>query len=138
MKAMDNLMESKFTGGVLGNIGISLLQGLLIIITLGIGTPWAICMRQRWICRHTWIDGYQLVFVGKGLGLLGHFLLWGLLTVITIGIFGLWVPIKFQRWITVNTHHVVATQPTVPPTQQQYMAPAQQPAAADSDVTMLA
>ena len=132
-------MESKFTGGVLGNIGISLLQVLLILITLGIGTPWAICMRQRWICRHTWIDGQQLIFVGRGLHLLGKFLLWGLLTVITIGIFGLWVPIKMQHWITKNTHHVPPAGPTqqVPPVQQPYMQPTAA-APADSDVTMLA
>lgn len=132
-------MESKFTGGVLGNIGISLLQGLLTLITLGIGTPWAICMRQRWICKHTYIDGRQLVFVGRGLHLLGHFLLWGLLTVITIGIFGFWVPIKMQHWITKNTHFVPAAGPSAPA--MPAAAPYQQPAgsaAADSDVTMLA
>ena len=37
--------ESKFTGGLLGMIGIGILQGLLITFTLGFGAPWAICSR---------------------------------------------------------------------------------------------
>ena len=31
--------ESKFTGGLLGMIGIGILQGLLITFTLGFGAP---------------------------------------------------------------------------------------------------
>ena len=41
-------MESKFTGGLLGLIGINILRVLLIAITLGIATPWALCMYHRW------------------------------------------------------------------------------------------
>ena len=41
-------MESKFTGGLLGMIGIWILQALIITFTLGIGTPWAICLAERW------------------------------------------------------------------------------------------
>ena len=32
-------MDSKFTGGLLGLIGVSIVQVLLIIFTLGIATP---------------------------------------------------------------------------------------------------
>ena len=39
-------MESKFTGGLLGLIGISILQWLLILVTLGLGVPWAICLKD--------------------------------------------------------------------------------------------
>ena len=42
-------MESKFTGGLLGLIGISILQYLICAFTLGIGAPWAICMKEKWI-----------------------------------------------------------------------------------------
>ena len=48
--------ESKFTGGLLGMIGIGILQGLLITFTLGFGAPWAICMAERWYAKHTYID----------------------------------------------------------------------------------
>ena len=99
-------MESKFTGGLLGQIGIGIAMALLSLITLGIGTPWAICMQQRWICKHTHIDGMQLTFDGKGGQLWVKMFVWGLLSIITIGIFSLWIPIKYQKWITEHTHHV--------------------------------
>ena len=46
-------MQSKFTGGLLGLIGISILQGLIITFTLGIGTPWAVCLKENWVAEHT-------------------------------------------------------------------------------------
>ncbi len=97
-------MESKFSGGLLGLIGISLLQGLIITFTLGIATPWAICLKERWIAKHTVIDGHQVVFDGKGSQLFGHYIKWFLLSIITFGIYSLWVGIKMQQWITKHTH----------------------------------
>jgi hypothetical protein len=45
---MENLEhKSLFNGGLLGLIGINILQSLLIAITLGFGAPWAICMKER-------------------------------------------------------------------------------------------
>ena len=99
-------MDSKFTGGLLGLIGISILMVLLSVVTLGIGLPWALCMRQRWYAKHTHIDGMQLTFDGTGGQLFGKYIVWVLLTIVTIGIFSLWIPLKMQAWITENTHHV--------------------------------
>ena len=99
-------MESKFTGGLLGLIGISLGMVILSAITLGIGMPWAMCMQQRWISKHSHIDGMQLVFDGKGGQLFVKLIVWGFLTVITLGIFSFWLPIKYQKWIIEHTHHV--------------------------------
>lgn len=101
-------MESKFTGGLLGLIGISILSTLLCVITLGIGTPWAICMVERWRVKHTIIDGHQLVFDGTGGQLFGNFIKWFLLTIITLGIYGFWLSIKMQQWVTKHTHLVQA------------------------------
>ena len=101
-------MESKFTGGLLGMIGIGILQILIIIFTLGIGTPWAVCLKQRWRVKHTIIDGHQLAFDGTGGQLFGNFIKWFLLTIITIGIYGLWLSIKMQQWVTKHTHLVQA------------------------------
>lgn len=98
------MQESKFTGGLLGLIGINLLQALLIAITLGIGAPWAICIKQRWIARHTVIDGHPLVFDGTGGQLFGSYIKWFLLTLITLGIYGLWLDIKMKQWLTKHTH----------------------------------
>ena len=96
--------ESKFDGGLLGMIGIGILQGLLVAITLGFGAPWAICMRERWIARHTVIDGRRLVFDGTGGQLFGNYIKWFLLTIITIGIYGFWLSIKMKQWVTKHTH----------------------------------
>lgn len=97
-------MESKFNGKLLPMIGHSLLSAFIVIITLTIGTPWAICRMQRWVINNTVIDGKQLTFDGKGIQLFGRCILWLFLTVITVGIFGLWVPIRMQNWITKHTH----------------------------------
>ena len=79
--------ESQFTGGLLGLIGINILQGLLIAFTLGFGAPWAICMKERWIAKHTFINGRQLAFDGTGGQLFGKYIIWLLLTLITCGIY---------------------------------------------------
>lgn len=97
-------MESKFTGGLLGLIGVSIVQFVLIIITIGIATPWAVCYKERWVAGHTIIDGKQLRFDGTGGGLFGHFIKWLLLTFITIGIYGFWLNIKMKKWVVQNTH----------------------------------
>ncbi len=97
-------MESKFTGRLLGLIGISIAQFLLTLITLGFGAPWATCMYERWIIKHTVIDGKRLVFDGTGGQLFGKYIVWFLLTIITIGIYGLWLTIKLKQWKTAHTH----------------------------------
>lgn len=97
--------ESKFTGGLLGLVGINLLQALLIGITFGIAAPWAICIKERWMAKHTVIDGHQLVFDGTGGQLFGNYIKWFLLTLITFGIYGFWLDIKMKQWITMHTHH---------------------------------
>lgn len=95
---------SQFTGGLLGLIGINILQGLIIMFTLGIGTTWAICTKERWIAKHTYIDDRQLRFDGTGGQLLGKYLLWVLLTIITCGIYSFWLEIKLKAWIVKHTH----------------------------------
>ena len=99
------MKESQFTGGLLGLIGINLLQVIMITITLGLGTPWAICMKERWIAKHTIIDGRQLMFDGTGSQLFGNYIKWFLLTLITFGIYGFWLDIKMKQWLVKHTHH---------------------------------
>ena len=98
------MRESEFYGGLLGLIGISLLQVLIIAVTCGIAAPWAICLKERWIARHTIIDGHQLVFDGRGSQLFGNYIKWFLLTIITFGIYGFWLDIKMKQWIVKHTH----------------------------------
>lgn len=97
-------MESKFDGKLLGLIGISILEFLIIVLTLGIGTPWAVCVRERWIAEHTTIEGNRLVFKGRGIRLLGNMIKWTFLSIITLGIYSLWVGIKLKQWIVKNTY----------------------------------
>ena len=96
--------KSEFTGGLGGLIGLSITNFLLVLFTLGFGTPLAICRSYRWEVEHKIIDGKKLVFDGKAGQLFGQWIKWVLLTIITIGIYGLWIPIKKEKWITSHTH----------------------------------
>lgn len=92
------MQKSDFDGGLLGLIGVSILSFIIIFCTLGIATPAALCIKYRWIYKHTIIEGKRLKFVGTGLGLFGHFIKWWLLTMITLGIYGFWLNIKLKQW----------------------------------------
>lgn len=69
-------MESKFDGGLLGLIGVNLLTCLVSLITLTIAVPWMVCYKERWISRHTVIDGRRLTFDGSGIQLFGNYIKW--------------------------------------------------------------
>ncbi len=97
-------MQSKFTGGLLGLIGINILQFLIIICSLSIATPWAICLKQRWLASHTIIDGKELFFDGTGAQLFGKYLFWMLLTIITLGVYSFWLGLGMKRWNISHTH----------------------------------
>lgn len=97
-------MESKFTGRLLGAIGIDFLAFFLTLITLGIGAPWAYCKVQRWYAKHTTLDGHQVVFDGTGGQLFGSYIKWFFLTIITVGIYSLWLPLKLEAWRVSHTH----------------------------------
>ena len=99
-------MESKFTGGLLGMIGIGILQAIIIFLTLGLGAPWAICLKESWYVNHTIINGHKLTFDGTGGQLFGNYIKWFLLTIITFGIYSLWLSIKMKQWVTKHTHMI--------------------------------
>ena len=98
------MTESRFNGGLLGLIGINIITVLLTFVTLGIGLPWAMCMKERWYAKHTIIDGKQIVFDGNGGQLFGQYIKWFLLCIITLGIYSFWLEIKMKQWITKHTH----------------------------------
>ncbi|MBO7218718.1 MAG: DUF898 family protein [Clostridia bacterium] len=99
-------MESRFTGTLLGQIGIGILSCIIMMLTFGLGTPWAICLSEGWYAKHTIIDGEQLVFDGKGHQLFGNYIKWFFLTIITFGIYSFWLSIKMKQWTVSHTHHV--------------------------------
>ena len=97
-------MESKFTGGLLGMFITDIKAALIIAFTLGIATPWAVCMKEAWYANHTIVDGHQLTFDGKGGELFGQYIKWMLLTIVTFGIYSFWLSIKMKEWVTKHTH----------------------------------
>jgi len=105
MEIQETTPESKFTGGLLGLIGINIAVLLIIVITLGIGTPWAVCLKQNWVIRHTILDGKRLKFDGTGGKLFMKYIVWWIFTVITLGIYSLWLGIKMKQWVVSHTHH---------------------------------
>lgn len=96
--------ESYFDGGLLQLIGWKLLGGLIILLTLGICTPWAICMEYNWEVKHTVINGKRLVFDGTAIKLFGNWIKWLLLCIITLGIYSFWLSIALKKWKTKHTH----------------------------------
>ena len=90
--------RSEFDGGLLGLIGVKILSFIIIVFTLGIATPAALCMKYRWVYKHTIIEGKRLKFVGSGISLFGHFIKWWFFTLITLGISGFWLSIKIRQW----------------------------------------
>ena len=96
--------ESFFNGKTIQLIGINLLCNFLNIITLGLVAPFTVCLKLKWINKHTIINRKKLAFNGKAIGLFGKQMLWNFLTIITFGIYGLWLPIKVLKWKTKHTH----------------------------------
>jgi uncharacterized membrane protein YjgN (DUF898 family) len=92
-----------FDGGAGTFIGTGLLAFLVTVLSLGICTPFAVVLRQRWRAKHTYINGHRLVFVGGGLQLFGLWIKWFLLIIVTIGIYSLWVVPRVQKWVVENT-----------------------------------
>lgn len=96
--------ESFFDGSTIQLIGVSLLSGLLNLVSLGLLYPFTVCFKLRWINKHTVINNKKLVFTGKAINLFGKYILWCFLTIITFGIYGLWLEIKMLKWQSKNVH----------------------------------
>lgn len=93
----------RFDGGAATYWGTALLGLVITVGTLGICYPFALVLKQRWVAKHSYIDGRPLVFTGSAWSLFGHWLKWLLLIVVTLGIYGLWVGPRIQRWVWENT-----------------------------------
>lgn len=96
--------ESYFDGGLLQLIGWRILGSIIIVVTLGICTPWALCMIYNWETKHTVINGKRLEFDGTAMQLFGNWIKWFLLTIITLGIYSFWLSIALKKWKIKHTH----------------------------------
>ena len=85
--------DSYFDGGLLELIGWKFLAGLITIITLGIGRPWAKCMIYSWQFKHTVYNGKRLKFEGTGGDLFVQYFKWILLSIVTLGIYLFFIPV---------------------------------------------
>lgn len=95
--------DSYFDGGLLGFIGVNILGGFITLITFGICYPWAICIVENWITKHTVIEGQRLRFTGTAMGLFGTWIKIFLLSIITFGIYSFWAGIAIKKWKVKNT-----------------------------------
>ena len=96
--------QSYFDGGLLQQIGWTILGALITLFTFGLGLPWAICKIYDWETSHTVIEGRRLAFDGTPLQLFGLWIKWYFLTIITLGIYAFWVKISLKKWITKHTY----------------------------------
>jgi uncharacterized membrane protein YjgN (DUF898 family) len=96
--------DSYFTGTLLEYFGILLICGLAGFFTFGLAAPWAFCYREKWVAKHTYIEGHQLHFVGKTIDLWLSLLKWTLFSILTLGLYSFVVPIRFQQWRIKNTY----------------------------------
>ena len=96
-------MNSRFEGSLLGLVAVNILAWVISVITFGIATPWAMCIKYRWQIKNTVIEGRSLKFIGTGSSLFIHYIKWWILTIITFGIYGFWLYIKMLQWKTKNT-----------------------------------
>lgn len=87
-----------FDGGAAAMFGIKILCDILAGATLGLGLPFAACIKERWLCSRRVYDGKRLVFSGDGAQLFGKYIIWWLLSVVTLGVYALTVPNRMLKW----------------------------------------
>lgn len=102
--------ESRFTGKAGDWFIQHLLAGLISVVTLGIGAPWATKRLMCWEAEHTVIGGSPLVFEGTGGQLFVNYLLAGIFTVLTLGLYALYFPIKLLKWQYSHTKALYRTE----------------------------
>ncbi len=97
------MRDSYFDGGLLEYIGLTIIGGLITILTFGLAFPWALCLQYGWKINHTVINGYRLKFIGSPIGLFGQWIKWLFLCIITLGIYSFWLFIALEKWKVKNT-----------------------------------
>ena len=101
----------RFDGGAATYVGTGILAALITVATFGICYPFALVLRERWRAKHSYIDGYRLVFTGSATALFGNWIKWLCLSVITLGIYLFWVGPRIARWKWEHTDFDRSRQP---------------------------
>ena len=58
--------KSSFSGSVLGYFWVNAVYFASVVFTANILMPFGLCYRERWMAKHTIINGKQLQFNGRG------------------------------------------------------------------------
>jgi len=59
------MKESKFSGSFFGYAWVNFVYYASIILTANVAMPFGLCYRERWLAKHTVINGKQLDFYGS-------------------------------------------------------------------------
>ena len=108
----------RYSGSGLDILGRVILGTILLLITLGIYTPWFVTGLIRYICEHVRVENMSpdtmvsVDFNGSGVDLFGRFILWWILLYVTLGVYTPWMMNGFYRYIVEN----VSVKTTVAPT----------------------
>src|SRR5262249_41089151 len=93
---MDNMVldgqRCSYKGTVMELFKVHIVNQILVMLTFGIYTPWAICRMATFMYENTEVNGQRgrLTFAGDGAALLGTYILGAILTSCTFGIYGAW------------------------------------------------
>ena len=95
-------MEPKFSGTV-GQIFIFCLwMPIIEVISLGLATPFLLCVLMRWVCDNTVISGKRCKFKGAVGDLYEGWIKWTIISVFTIGVYSFWSVRNTIRWVVDN------------------------------------
>lgn len=95
--------------GTGGELFVELIVGaILLVVTLGIYTPWFVCKLNRYVYARTTLGptqrgDLQLQFTGTGGDLFVTFIVGGLLTMVTLGIYGAWFLTNLMKFMASNS-----------------------------------
>ncbi len=95
--------RSSFSGKTYVYALITLATSLVSVLTLGIGSFWMVCIKERFLVDNAVIDGKRLRFTGKGSHLFAKGILWYVLSIITLGIYSFFLAHKQKKWLVYHT-----------------------------------
>lgn len=96
-------LQSRFTGTA-GKYFFLRLGLMFLCVIPFIGWANAMCIHERWKCKHTAIVGVPLQFEGKAGPLLKELFKWFFFSIITLGVYTVFLlPIRVEQWRVANT-----------------------------------
>jgi hypothetical protein len=95
----------RYTGTLEGLFKSQIVNMVLVVLTFGIYTPWALCKLLEWAYENAEVGGQRgrLTFHGDGASLVGTFILGAILTLCTAYIYGAWFANDLFAFLWNNT-----------------------------------